>query len=215
MSFLLAASPIPGADKLYLALGGVVVAVAVLVLDMVKSTIQSWRETRRKAKQSSLVYLAEKQVQLDQGTERMCLAVRPNHVALYRLHNGIYFEGDDSIKKMSMVSEAVNGMGIGRWKSSSQDMLMSNFPHLTLGLDGPTKQDFYVMQEESVLDFEMGRLMNEREYATSIALLIRGKKERPLAILILSWCTGHHYLNDLDTAMLESYRRDFSYTLSD
>lgn len=208
-------APVPSFDKLWYALAGVAVAVLSLVLDMVRTAIAEWRENRKKAKQSSFVYLAEKQVQLDQGTERMCLEVKPNHVGLYRLHNGEYFEGNDSIKKMSLVSEAVNGMGIGRWKSASQSMLMSDFPHLVLGLDGPTKQDFYVMQDDNVLDFEMGRVMNEREYLTSVALLIRGKKDRPLAIVMLSWCTERRYLNDLNTAMLDAYRRDFSYTLSD
>lgn len=202
-------------STVYTALVGLCAAVVVLIADMVKTIISNWRENRKKAKQSSFVYLAEKQVQLDQGTERMCLEVKPNHIGLYRLHNGEFFEGNDSIKKMSLVSEAVNGMGIGRWKAASQSMLMSDFPHLVLALDGPAKQDFYVMQDDAVLDFEMGRLMNEREYRTSIALLVRGKKARPLAILILSWCTGPCYLQDIDTALLEAYRRDFSYTLSD
>lgn len=57
--------------------------------------------------------------------------------------------------------------------------------------------------------------MNDRDYETSVALLIRGKKDRPLAILLLSWCTRRVPETALNAALLESYRRDFSFTLSD
>ncbi|GAA3940298.1 hypothetical protein [Hymenobacter algoricola] len=203
------------ADKLYAALGGVAFAVFLLVLDMIKTTITQWRENRKKAKQSSFVYLAEKQVLLDQATERICLETKADHISLYRLHNGEFFEGNDSIKKMSMVSESLGRVGMGRWKSASQSLLMSDFPHLVLALDGAAKQAYYCMNPDNVLDFEMGRLMNEREYETSVALLIRGKKDKPLAVLMLNWCTDRRTLTDLNTTELEGYRRDLSFTLSD
>lgn len=208
---LLLATP-PLSDKLYAALGGVAFAVLLLVLDMVKTTVQDWRESRKKARQSSFVYLAEKQVQLDQTTERICLLSQAHHVSLYRLHNGDFFEGNDSIKKMSMVSESVGLPGLARWKSQSQGLSMSNFPHMVLGMSAA---DFYLMHSESALDFEVGRGMNEREYTTTVAMLILGKKSQPLGILMLSWCGPHLHLNDLDTDALLADRRDLSFTLSD
>jgi hypothetical protein len=212
---LLATTSPPGADKVYLALAGVGMCVLALVLDMVKSAVQEWREKRKKAKQSSPIYLAEKQVQLDQATERICLATHADHVGLFRLHNGEYFEDNDSIKKMSMVSEATRGYGQSRWKATSQSMLMSNFPYLVLALYGPAKQALYRMTPDNVLDFEMGRLLNEREYVASVALLIRGQKDKPLAILLLSWCVSPPELADLNADELEGHRRDLSFTLSD
>jgi hypothetical protein len=200
---------------MYTALGGIALAVVLLVLEMVRNGINEWREKRKKIKQSSFVYLAEKQVEIDQATERMVGVIKADHVALYRLHNGEFFEGNDSIKKMSMASEAVRRTGIARWKLASQNMLMSNYPHLVLALDGAEKQDYYRVTPENVLDFELGRLLNEREYETVVALIIRGKKSRPLAILMLAWCTQQPTLNDLDTAALEVFRRDLSFTLSD
>ena len=205
----------PSADKVYTALAAVGLAVAALVIDMLRSWLQQWRETRKKAKQSSFVYLAEKQVLLDQGAERICLESKCDHVGLYRLHNGEFFEGDDSIKKMSMASEAVGGRGQARWKDKSQNLLMSNFPHLVLALDGPSKQPFYYITPENVLDFEIGRHMNDRNYKVVVALLIRGKKERPLAMLFLAWHTPGITLDKLNVAELEEHRRDLSYTLSD
>jgi hypothetical protein len=214
MPLLLATSP-PGIDKVYFALGGLGIAVLALVMDMLKGIVQDWREKRKKAKQSSFVYLAEKQVLLDQAAERICLENKADHVALYRLHNGEFFEGDDSIKKMSMASEAVNGAGLARWKAVSQNMLMSNFPHLVLALDGATKAALYLITPDNVLDFELARLLNEREYSTSVALLVRGKKDRPLAMLFLSWCGREVALSDLSVPQLESNRRDLSFILSD
>jgi hypothetical protein len=211
MPLLLATSP-PGIDKIYYALGGLGIAVVALVMDMLKGIVQDWREKRKKAKQSSFVYLAEKQVQLDQAAERICLEAGCYHVGLYRLHNGEYFEGDDSIKKMSMATEAP---ALARWKAESQSLLMSNFPHLVLALDGPAKQPLYHITPDSVLDFELGRLLNQRGYGSSVALLIRGKKERPLAVLFLSWQQNTLALADLNTAELEAYRRDLSFILSD
>ncbi|SNC62186.1 hypothetical protein SAMN06265337_0620 [Hymenobacter gelipurpurascens] len=203
---------LPPADKLYTALAGVAVAVALLLLDMLRTTLNEWREARRKKKQSNFFYLAEKQVLLDQATERICLTTKADHVGLYRLHNGEYFEGDDSIKKMSQVSEAVGGRDISRWKLASQSMLMSNYPHLVLGLK---QAAYYWMHPDNVQDFEMGRLMNDRAYDSCVALLICGKKNRPLAILILSWCRDHVTEADVDLLSLESDRRDLAFTLSD
>lgn len=205
----------PSADKVYTALGGLALAVLLLVLDMLRSWVQQWRETRKKAKQSSFVYLAEKQVLLDQAAERICLESKCDHVGLYRLHNGEFFEGDDSIKKMSMASEAVGSRGRTRWKDKSQNLLMSNFPHLVLGLDGPTKQPFYLITPANVLDFEIGRHLNERDYEVVVGMLIRGKKDRPLAMLFLSWHTPGLTLDSLNLPELEAHRRDLSYILSD
>jgi hypothetical protein len=210
MPLLLAS--LPSADKVYFALAGLGIAVGALVLDMLKDVVKEWRENRRKTKQSSFVYLAEKQVQLDQAAERICLETHADHVGLYRLHNGEYFEGNDSIKKMSMATEAP---ALDRWKVESQNMLMSNFPHLVLALDGPAKQPLYLITPDSVLDFELGRLLNQRGYTSCVALLVRGQKERPLALLLLSWKKAHLTLSDLNTAELESHRRDLSFILAD
>jgi hypothetical protein len=203
---------LPPADKVYVALGGVAFAVFALVLDMVKGIVQEWREKRKKVKQNSFFYQAEKQVLLDQATERICLATKAHHVSLFRLHNGDYFEGNDSIKKMSMVSESIGLPGLARWKAQSQSMLMSNFPHMVLGMG---KQDFYAMHTDDALDFDMGRVMNEREYVTTIAMLILGRKSQPLGVLMLSWCDKQMYINDLDADVLLHDRRDLSFTLSD
>ena len=208
------AATLPSSDKVYTALAGLALAVFLLVADMVRDAVKQWRENRRKVKQSSFAYLAEKQVQIDQATERMVNDLKADNVSLYRLHNGEFFEGNDSIKKMSMVSEAVRG-GIARWKAASINILLSNYPHLVLGLDGPSKQPYYLLTPENALDFEAGRLLNEREYETCVVLLIRGKKDKPLAMLWLCWCTRQLGLSDLDTALLESHRRDFSFALSD
>ena len=199
-------------NTLYTALAGLGFAVAVIIADMVKNAITNWRESRKKAKQSSLFYLAEKQVTLDQATERICLLSKAHHVGLYRLHNGEFFEGKDSIKKMSMVSESVGRAGQARWKAQSQNLPMSSFPHLVLGM---AAEPFYVMYEDSALDFEVGRGMNEREYATTVAILINGRKSQPLGILMLSWCGARLTIADLDTAALLDDRRDLSFTLSE
>jgi hypothetical protein len=212
---MLLLATLPSSDKIYTALAGLAFAVLLLVIDMVRDAVKQWRETRRKIKQSSFAYLAEKQVQIDQATERMVHELKADNVSLYRLHNGEFFEGNDSIKKMTMVSEAVSGRGVARWKGASLSMLLSNYPHLVLGLDGPTKQPYYLLTPENALDFEAGRLLNEREYETCVVLLIRGKKDKPLAMLWLCWCTRKLTLSDLDATLLESHRRDFSFALSD
>lgn len=198
--------------SVFTALAGLGFAVAVLIADMLKTALTNYREGRKKARQSSLFYLADKQVQLDQATERICLRTGAHHVALYRLHNGDFFEGNDSIKKMSQVSESVGLPGLARWKASSQNLSMSSFPHMVLGM---SKQDFYTMHAHDALDFEVGRMMNEREYTTVVAILITGRKEKPLGILALAWCGGCISPADLDTAALLADRRDFSFTLSD
>ena len=208
-------SPVISADAMSKALAGLCLAVLMLLVDMAAKAITSYRENRKKVKQSSFVYLAEKQVLLDQAAERICLEVKADHVGLYRLHNGEFFEGDDSIKKMSMASEAVGHMGWPRWKDKSQNLLMSNFPHLVLALDGASKQAFYLVTPENVLDFEFGRLLNERGLTTCVAMLVRGKKDRPLAMLFLSWRGRHLAAEDLDTTSLDSYRRDLSFIISD
>ena len=207
--FLLA---LPASDKVYTALAGVAVAVFVLVLDMVKTAFSQWREDRKKARQNSFVYLAEKQVLLDQATERICLHTKADHVSLYRLHNGQFFEGDDSIKKMTMVSESVRHPSVARRKAVSQALLLSNYPFMVLGM---SKEAFYVMYADSAQDFEVRRGMGERGYATAVGLLILGKKDRPLAVLLLSWCERRVTLADLNLSALDDDRRALSFTLAE
>jgi hypothetical protein len=48
-----------------------------------------------------------------------------------------------------------------------------------------------------------------------VALLVRGKKNKPLAILMLSWWNRTVDYLDLDLPALDAYRRDLSFTLSD
>ncbi|MGI4873251.1 MAG: hypothetical protein ACRYFX_18980 [Janthinobacterium lividum] len=212
MPFLLAAI---SADKIYTALAGIFVAVLGLLAEMGRSAFVQWRENRKKVKQSSLGYLAEKQVLLDQATERICIEAKADHVGLYRLHNGEFFEGNDSIKKMSMDSEAIGNHGVTRWKFESQALLISNFPHLVLALAGPAKLPFYLLTPDSCLDFEVGRLLNKRKISCAVALLIRGRKDKPLAFLFLSWHQQAMTLEELNVAQLEAHRRDLSYILSE
>jgi hypothetical protein len=213
LSLFLATAP-PG-NQIYAALATLALAVLGLFIDMAAKWIGTYRENRKNAKQSSFVYLAEKQVLLDQVAERICLEAKAEHVSLYRLHNGEFFEGNDSIKKMSLVSEATKDHWGPRWKDRSQNLLLSNFPHLVLALDGPTQQPFYVITPENVLDFEFGRLLNERGLDCCLAMLIRGKKGRPVAMLFLSWRGQKVTLDTLDTNSLESNRRDLSFIISD
>jgi hypothetical protein len=70
------------------------------------------------------------------------------------------------------------------------------------------------MRPDDVLDYEAGRLMHDRGYGTRVALLIKGKSGKDLAILILSWQREDVLPEQVDRQKLEEYRRDLSFTLS-
>jgi len=165
---------------------------------------QQWRAERRKAKQSQPVYLAEKQIRLSIAVDRVCTWAGATHVSIYQFSNGQFFNNGDSIQKISMVSEAVDGNASARWLPQSQNLPTSSFPHLLTALG---KGHVWLYRDECE-DYELNRYLRERGYQSRLVLLLRGPKNVWLGLLVISFEIGH-FTDDVLPSLttLEEHRR--------
>lgn len=166
--------------------------------------VQHWRATRRKAKQSNPVYLASKQISLSIAADRVCTWSGATHVSIYQFSNGQFFNNGDSIQKISMVAEAVDGNATARWLPQSQNLPTSSFPHLLTALG---KGHAWLYQDECE-DYELNRFMRERGYQSRVVLLLTGPKNVWLGLLCISFEIGHFTDEVLPSLLtLENHRR--------
>lgn len=137
-----------------------------------------------KKKQSDPLYLADKQLRLDQFTARTCVEVEADHVSVYKFHNGEHYAGGDSIQKMSMASEDVGSPIYARFLAQAQNLNCGLFPALMRGVG---TQAVYWMHAGQSEDYAVNEAMALRGYETSAALVARGKGGQWLGMLVLSW----------------------------
>ena len=165
---------------------------------------QGWRAVRRQARQSSPVYLAEKQIQLNIAADRACRWAGAAHTSIYQFSNGQYFSNGDSIQRASMVSEAVENNAMARWLSQSQQLPMVGFPHLmrTLG----TNNHVWLYRDECE-DYELNRYMRERGYTSRLVCLLTGARGTWLGLLAISFTEGYFTDEHINLTTLEEHRR--------
>ncbi|RPD50067.1 hypothetical protein DNI29_04520 [Hymenobacter sediminis] len=174
--------------------------------------IRNWREARKKAKQSHPVYLAQKQKSLDRAADRACLWSGADHAAIYQFHNGQYFANHDSIQKMSMTGEGVESELIRRWQIESQNMPTVVFSDFIESIG--TQAHVWLYRDECQ-DYEMNRLMRQRGYACSLAVLLKGAKNAWLGVLVMSWGEGHFTDEHISLPGLVEHQREASFILSE
>lgn len=168
--------------------------------------LRDFQTTRRQAKQSSPVYLAEKQIQLTIAADRVCRWSGAAHVSIYQFHNGQFFSNGDSIQKISMVSEATENNAMARWLPQSQNLPTASFPNLLLAFRDRPHVWLY---RDRCEDYEADRYLRERGYSCRLVCLLTGAKGAWLGLLALSFCEGEFTDETLPSlTTLEQFRRD-------
>lgn len=166
---------------------------------------------QRKLRQQDYFYLAKKQVMQDQFTQRVLDRVGSDYIWLYRFHNGEHWEGGDSIKKMSMTSEAKRSNAFQSWVDDAQGVPLSNYPNYLLQLrDDPISTQNWTENP----DFQVHVVMRRRGIATTVSLLVMGHKT-PIGILVLSWCDVNLLVDRLQRDALNGFRAEATLLLTD
>ncbi|MDF7810687.1 hypothetical protein [Hymenobacter sp. YC55] len=163
-----------------------------LVVAYLKKLIDEYKAGLLKKRQSDPLYLADKQLRLDQFTSRAVIEADADHTCVFKFHNGEHYAGGDSILKMTMASEDVSSPSFARHKEDSKNINTNGHPTL---MNGVGKQAMFWLHAGRCEDYDTNQMLARRGHASSVVLLARGKGGQWLGLLMLSW----HKLQDEST----------------
>jgi hypothetical protein len=173
---------------------------------------KNWREQLLKAKKAHPLYLAQKQKRLDRVADRACVWSGADHSAVWQFSNGSYFSNLDSIQKMSMTGEGVESELVRRWQMESQNLPTVVYSDL---IERVSTQSHVWLYRDECEDYEMNKMMRQRGYSCTLAVLLEGNKHAWLGMMLISWGEGRFTDESIDLATLVNYQREASFILSE
>lgn len=223
--------------------GLVVAAVMWLLKKPIETAVGVWieqfaermkRTSKEPASAADLSRKARKAVILEQAAEALRVRIACDHVSVYGCQNGEYLRSGEGIDKFVMQAEATAATAAPRYMDTERVVFANDIPRTVLALEA---MPYLLLWTGHCDDWKVNKMMQERGYASSVAVFIRrptkggGSELGVIGMFVLSWSHCTLYRPDhadslpaatsaharlLDGAMetlLADYASQFSYNM--
>lgn len=158
------------------------------------------RSSKEPASAMELARKARKAIILEQKTEALRIEMECDHVSVYGCQNGVYLRSGEGIDKFVMLAEA-GRPGDPRYMDTERIVFAQDIPRTLLALESAP---YLLLWSEHSDDWKVNKIMRERDYTSSLALLIFRPIKHPngemkpgvIGLVVMSWRTHLLYRPD-------------------
>ena len=180
-----------------------------LVLEIIKAA-KKWKEERKTEAKSDPNALMRKKNEIENYCHVILAETKASHVAVWRFHNGHFYSGGDSMKSISMFTEAALTDGL-HVDVMSQNLPLKNYSKTFTAL---TENTFLVVERDQAPDWHLNQLLNQRKYAHMVLCMLRGPEGVPLGTLEISFLLEDINWKSITSVMIDRYKKELEYKLA-